>query len=419
MRWLISLLLLTCAAFSCKNPESVVSVLPVVQTHPATGVTSTSAIISGTITETGTGHILRKGFYLSHDATGDSVLLASGGNFSYELVSLNSETTYFYRAFAVNDAGTSTGNELYFTTLHSEIPIVITGVIKEVSRTTAVSGGLVSDSGTLPVIARGVCFSTHNDPTIQDPYTTDGTGNGYFTSQIHGLAPRTAYYLRAYATNAHGTGYGKTKSFTTADTNLAGPCAGLDSVVYAGRIYHTVLIGSKCWFRENLNVGNLINGRFDMVKFNSNIEKYCYNDLESNCDVYGGLYQWDEMMQSVEVEGTRGICPLTWHIPTRDEWNTMINNYGGIQEAGLGLKYNTSWSGSGNGTNRSGFSALAGGYRTLDGTFSGLGDQAGFWSSLRYSNDQSWNFMLSAGNQTVNSQFTNRRMGYSVRCVKD
>ena len=65
------------------------------------------------------------------------------------------------------------------------------------------------------LIARGVCWSTSQDPTINDRHTTDGTGTGVFQSTITGLNPGVAYHVRAYATNSAGTGYGADIPFST------------------------------------------------------------------------------------------------------------------------------------------------------------------------------------------------------------
>jgi len=93
-------------------------------------------------------------------------------------------------------------------------------------------------------------------------------------------------------------------------------------VLYGGETYQTILIGSQCWFQENLNVGTRINGSSNQTD-NGEIEKYCYNNLDANCVTYGGLYQWDEAMQYVTTAGTQGICPDGWHIPIAyPEFNT-------------------------------------------------------------------------------------------------
>ncbi len=80
--------------------------------------------------------------------------------------------------------------------------------------------------------------------------------------------------------------------------------------------YSTVLIDDQCWMAENLNYGDQIDGMYNQTN-NSIIEKYCYNDLESNCDSLGGLYQWNELMEYTTEEGTQGICPDGWHVATR------------------------------------------------------------------------------------------------------
>lgn len=83
--------------------------------------------------------------------------------------------------------------------------------------------------------------------------------------------------------------------------------------------YATILIGTQCWMAENLNVGNRINGDIDQGDYGLP-EKYCCDDLESNCDIYGGPYQWDEMMQYTTQQGSQGICFTGWHVPADAEW---------------------------------------------------------------------------------------------------
>ncbi len=94
-------------------------------------------------------------------------------------------------------------------------PIVTTSPISGITNTSAVSGGNVTSSGAAPVITRGVCWSTGNNPTIQDSHSVNGSGTGTFISNISGLAINTTYYLRAYATNSIGTSYGNILTFTT------------------------------------------------------------------------------------------------------------------------------------------------------------------------------------------------------------
>ena len=96
-------------------------------------------------------------------------------------------------------------------------------------------------------------------------------------------------------------------------------------VEYGKEKYETVLINNKCWFKRNLNIGTMINGKINQVAGNKKIEKYCYNDLASNCNIFGGLYKFDEAMQGSETEGAKGICPKGFHIPTDDEFYNLEN----------------------------------------------------------------------------------------------
>ncbi|MBI9033229.1 MAG: hypothetical protein JEZ03_02045 [Bacteroidales bacterium] len=103
--------------------------------------------------------------------------------------------------------------------------------------------------------------------------------------------------------------------------NMGNACPGFETIEYSGQTYNTVLIGDQCWMKENLNIGEMItdHGASD----NGVIEKYCYNNDQANCDKYGGLYFWDEIMQYQTEEGSQGICPEGWHIPTDAEYRLM------------------------------------------------------------------------------------------------
>src|SRR5690554_4682275 len=102
----------------------------------------------------------------------------------------------------------------------SNIPVLSTSAVTDINEDTAISGGNITSDGGATVTARGVCWSTEQIPTISDNKTTDGTGDGTFVSNISGLEPNTTYYVRAYATNGAGTGYGSAMSFTTLEASL-------------------------------------------------------------------------------------------------------------------------------------------------------------------------------------------------------
>jgi hypothetical protein len=194
---------------------------PAVNTMGASNITETSALGGGEVTADGGSTVTARGVCWStaHNPTIDNSHTSNGnglGLFNSNITGLSGNTDYYVRAYATNIAGTSYGNEVAFKTLQGlTIPAVYTTDATNITESSALSGGdVVSDGGDV-VAARGVCWSTNQNPTLNDSHTTDGTGLGLFNSVISGLATSTTYYIRAYATNSIGTGYGSQKSFIT------------------------------------------------------------------------------------------------------------------------------------------------------------------------------------------------------------
>ena len=138
------------------------------------------------------------------------------------------------------------------------------------------------------------------------------------------------------------------------------PC-GQQTVNYMGKIYNTVEIGEQCWLKENLDAGTMIasNDSSDWQTDNGIIEKYCYNNDPANCNTYGGLYNWYEAMNYDTTEGSKGICPDGWHIPTLadvQELQDFVKNQAAKLVA-AGEPANTYTP-----TNETGFSALFSGF---------------------------------------------------------
>ena len=193
--------------------------LPKVTTTAVTNITATSAISAGNVTDSGNNPISARGvcWSTSENPTIDDNKTTDGtgtGNFTGDIFGLTLNTTYYVRAYATNGIGTSYGEQVIFTTDALKVPTVTTGGIYDITSSTAECGGDVTHDGYTSVTARGVCWSTSQNPTIDDNKTTDGKGTGSFTSKITGLNRKTLYYVRAYATNSAGTAYGEQKSFT-------------------------------------------------------------------------------------------------------------------------------------------------------------------------------------------------------------
>ncbi|MFC2135335.1 FISUMP domain-containing protein [Bacteroidota bacterium] len=192
-------------------------------------------------------------------------------------------------------------------------------------------------------------------------------------------------------------------------------CPGIPTVTYEGKTYHTILIGSQCWLKENLDVGTMLNSNTsgDNQTNNGVKEKYCYDNNPANCTTYGGFYQWDEAMQYSTTQGTRGICPSGWHIPTYAELQTLesfVND-----EAKKLLEIGES----GSATNETGFSALLSGYRGSNGNFYNTGTETFFWSSTQSSTFSSYYLKIINNLSDIELNYFYKEYGYSVRCLKD
>jgi len=393
-------------------------IIPTVTTTAVTDITQTTATSGGNVTSDGGATVTARGVCWStssNPTTSDNHTTdGSGtGTFVSYLTSLTPNTLYFVRAYGTNSVGTGYGNEVAFTTgQNSTSPVVATALITDITQTNATSGGTVTYDGGATVTARGVCWSTSSNPTIVDSYTNDGTGTGTFISYLTSLTPNTLYYVRAYAINSVGTAYGNEVSFTT----LTWQCG--DTIIYSGQTYNTILIGTQCWMKENLNIGTMIPGTQNQTD-NGIIEKYCYNNDPANCTVYGGLYRWDEMMQNTTIPGAQGICKVGWHLPTDAEWTTLTDYLGGESVAGIKMKSISGWYNNGNGTNSSGFTALPGGIRSQDGLFYYITQRTYFWSSSEFDSQIAWHRQLQYNWTEILRSNGNKPLGFSVRCLKD
>jgi uncharacterized protein (TIGR02145 family) len=193
-----------------------------------------------------------------------------------------------------------------------------------------------------------------------------------------------------------------------------------------GQNYNTVLIGDQCWMAENLNVGEMINGT-DLMTNNGIIEKYCYDNDPANCEIYGGLYQWNEMMEYDTTAGVQGICPDGWHLPTKGEWNILTDFLGGEYIAGGKMKETgtTHWnSPNKDATNEGGFTGLPAGIRSsygifINGIFFDLGIYGYFWTSTEHSTLTAWCLRLFYANDLIYPVPAGKNPGLSVRCLKD
>jgi uncharacterized protein (TIGR02145 family) len=291
--------------------------------------------------------------------------------------------------------------------------------------TTAVSGGNISSDNGASVTERGVCWNTTGTPTTSNSRTIDGNGTGSFTSSIQSLTAGTIYFVRAYASNSAGTAYGNEVSFTT--IHEKGTVTDID-----GNVYITVKIGTQWWMAENLKTTKL-NGGTEIPNITDDIQwagfttaAYSwYNNNETTYKpLYGALYNWHALSAG-------NLCPTDWHVPTDEEFNTLelylgvpsseINNWGWRgTDQGSQMKSTSGWIDSGNGTNSSEFTGLAGGYRYgASGTFNAIGVLTYWWTSTKDGTDAAWYRRLDGANSDIYKASTSLKGGKYVRCIKN
>lgn len=195
--------------------------LPTVKTKPITEVTAESATLGGIVETDGRLAVTARGICYSTEQhpTVDNTHTTDGsglGEFTSNLTKLNHNTVYYARAYATNRMGTAYGEQVKFTT-ELGVPVVITDSVYRVTVNSARCKGHVESDGGYSVTQRGTCWSKFPDPTLDDDFTSDGSGIGEFTSALNNLQENTTYYVRSYATNSMSTVYGEQKKITTLD----------------------------------------------------------------------------------------------------------------------------------------------------------------------------------------------------------
>jgi len=187
-----------------------------------------------------------------------------------------------------------------------------------------------------------------------------------------------------------------------------------------GLTYKTVEIGTQTWMAENLN--------YDVSG------SKCYNNDESNCAIYGRLYDWATAMANsassfASPSGVRGVCPSGWHLPSGNEWKKLTDFIGGTFGTDTKLKATSGWNSyneesgekKGNGTDNYGFSALPGGYSFSfpSGYFANVGETGDWWTATEYDTNQAYRRVIGIRYNSVLSVQFDKKDLVSVRCVQD
>lgn len=191
------------------------------------------------------------------------------------------------------------------------------------------------------------------------------------------------------------------------------------------KFYKSVKIGKQIWMLENLNISTFRNGNaIPQAKTTEEWKRagknkkpaWCYyNDDPKNGQKFGKLYNF------YAVTDPRGLAPEGWHIPSDIEWTTLEYYLG--SDAGVKMKSTSGWNDyqgeSGNGTNRSGFNGLPGGFRNLDGEFYNMNTGGCWWTATEDDVDFAYFRYLQNNFDILWRVNPNKKKGFSVRCIKD
>jgi len=400
------------------------AVAPEVSTTSLSSITSWSATSGGNVTNAGGSTVTARGVCWSstQNPTTANSKTSDGtgtGTFTSSITGLLPGSTYYVKAYATNAIGTTYGSQLTLNTPKTT-PTLTTTSPTNITNNSASSGGNITNDGGALVTERGICWSTSQNPTKSNSKNPNGTGTGSFTSSLSGLTSGTTYYVRAYATNSMGTGYGDQLAFLS-----QGPVSGTITDV-DGNIYHAVAIGTQIWMVENLKTthyrnGDLINNLANGTSWAAATSgAYCWynNNFATFKADYGALYN------GYVVSDPRNIAPTGWHVPTNMEWYTLINFVGGLLYAGDNLKE----AGSAHWqlpitfcTNSYGFTALPSGYRDeiSSSPFLWITSEGYWWTSSSFNAEASYCYHISSGTTEIVSVILPVQMGVSIRCIKD
>jgi uncharacterized protein (TIGR02145 family) len=247
-----------------------------------------------------------------------------------------------------------------------QIPTVNTSTIKDITDITVYCDGAITSDGGSVITKCGFIWSTDSTNLNfgTNNFSSDSLVNGTFNRTITHLSSGTKYYAKAYATNKIGAGYGKTMAFTTkvfiSNINFNPSIDYGNLVDQDGNTYKTVKIGNQTWMAENLKAITYNDGKPIKDNYNNSYVYWYNDDPLTNKANYGALYAAYAIYNS-----SKKLCPSGWHVPTSDEWDTLIIYLGGNSIAGGKMKETgtTHWNDPNNGaTNESGFTLLPGGY---------------------------------------------------------
>ncbi len=386
-------------------------------------------------------------------AASPSNTVCQGTSVVYTATAVNGGTTpaYQWKVNGVNVTGATANTHVYIPSNGDSITCVMTSNANCVSGSPATSSKIIMTVNPAMLVTASVWANKYS--------VANGNPVTYYVKAVNGgTAPTYQWYLNNNPVLTGTTTYtynpannDNIKCVVT--SNLTGcvsgnpatsnvvnmvvyttgtACSGIATVQHGGRTYHTAQIGTQCWLRENINHGTMVTGSTTQTN-NGIVEKYCYQNDTNNCHVYGGLYQWAEMVQYLnnvtntthwpnpQPTNVQGVCPTGWHIPTTAEVDVLKSYLGSTTAAGQLKETGTvHWRANNVGaTNSTGFTSLPHGH-VYAGAFAMLKEYANFWTITKgqtnndaYYRGTAYNFASMTEGQGL------KVTGYGVRCIKN
>ncbi|MGB4724358.1 MAG: hypothetical protein WBH12_03590 [Sediminibacterium sp.] len=279
--------------------------------------------------------------------------------------------------------------------------------ISALTSNSVTTGGNITSSGGINITAKGVVWSTSNNPTILLSTKTNDAGTTGFTSNITGLNADTKYFVRAYATNQSGTYYGNEISFTTRAANSFGTVTSANGRVWLDRNLGASRVATN--ITDTSAYGDLYQWGRGADQHQS--RKSITIATQSSTDVPGNanfilpntpLTDWRSPANVNLWQGVNGInnpCPTGFRLPTEAEWNTELS----------------SWTTkNADGAFASPLKLTVAGSREI--TINGAGTSGSYWSSTRSGDGSRYLNISSAGSFVLTH---NRSYGGSIRCIKE
>jgi len=401
--------------------------LPKANTKEASEIQTNSAILNAEVfsndlsTTASFDYGLTKGYGNTISTIQNPVLGGSNMGFilNAKITNLLNDTIYHYRIQAINQAGTSFGEDMTFRTLGKK-PSIIKSYTNQVTSNTAKLIGLINPNGYTTTVKYEIGTSSNYSTTILFNRELQGGMETIADSLLSNLNPNTEYHYRIIATNEIGSTTSIDQKFNTSII--------LSDIV--GNEYNTVLLGEQLWMAENLKTTKFNNG--DSIPFvqgeswkNLTSPAYC----EININGLGALYNWFSIQNDK-------ICPSGWHVPTDADWNDLVNYLvnngygfeGSGNDIGKSIANSNVWESSQNVgaighdqelNNSSGFSAIPAGLCGYNGIKYSSGTTAVWWTSTEKDTYIAFSKSIHSSSDNITTISEDKKSGFSIRCIKN